>query len=119
MAAKHNIVIEQGATFPLYVVYNDPSGSPVDLTGARVRFQIRQTVESASKLVDFDSNALGSGQSIAALGSSGVISIKLSATATSALSFQLAEWDLVVTTAGGEATRLLEGKASVSPAVTR
>lgn len=119
MAAKHNIVIEQGATFPLYVTYNDPSGAPVDLTGARVRFQVRQTVESASKLVDFDSSSPTTGQSIAALDTTGVISIKLAPSATSPLNFQLAEWDLVVTTAGGEATRLLEGKASVSPAVTR
>lgn len=119
MAAKHNIVIEQGATFPLYVTYNDPDGAPVDLAGGRVRFQVRQSPEAASTLLSFDSSSLTTGQTIVALDASGVISIKLSAAFTAALTFTLAEWDLTVTTAGGEVTRLLEGKASVSPSVTR
>lgn len=119
MAAKHNIVIEQGATFPLYVTWNDPDGSPIDLTGARVRLQVRQTPASTAKLVDFDSAALVAGQTIGPLNTTGVISIKLSAALTAPLTFTLAEWDLVITLAGGEVTRLLEGKASVSPSVTR
>lgn len=119
MAAKHNIVIEQGATFPLYVTWNDPDGNPIDLTGFRVRFQVRQTAESASTLVDFDSDNLSSGETIAALDSSGVISIKLAPSVTSPLVFKAADWDLTVESPGGEVTRLLEGKASVSLGVTR
>lgn len=119
MASKHNIVIEQGATFPLYIAWKDPSGNPIDLTGYRIRMQVRQDPESATTLLNFDSNALGSGMSIGALNATGVIDIKLDPTVTGALNFRSAEWDITATSAGGVVTRLLEGKASVSPGVTR
>ena len=119
MAAKHNFVIEQGATFPLYIKWQDPDGNPIDLTGYRIRMQIRQTPGSASTLLSFDSSSLTTGQTIGSLDSAGVIDLELSAALTAALSFTLAEWDLTATSAGGEVTRLVEGKASVSPGVTR
>lgn len=119
MAAKHNIVIEQGATFPLNIKWQDSDQNPINLTGYRVRMQIRQTPESVTTLLSFDSNSLTTGQAIGALNATGVIDIALSAAITTALTFRLAEWDLTVTSAGGEVTRLVEGKASVSPGVTR
>lgn len=119
MAAKHNIVIEQGATFPLYVTWKDPAGNAIDLTGFRVRMQVRQTAESASTLVDFDSDDLAAGESIDTLDDSGVISIKFAPSVTTSLTFKAADWDLTVESPGGEVTRLLEGKASVSLGVTR
>lgn len=119
MAARHNIVIEQGATFPLYIVWKDPDGDPIDLTGYRIRMQVRQDPSATAKLVDFDSNAPGTGMTIGSLGASGVIDIKLAPSVTSALSFKNADWDITATSSGGIVYRLLEGKASVSLGVTR
>jgi hypothetical protein len=119
VASKHNIFIEQGSTFHLYLTWKDPDGTPIDLTGYRIRMQARQEPESAVKLLDFDSDALGAGQSIAALDATGAINITLAPSATSPLEFRGADWDLLAISSGGEATRLLEGKASVSLAVTR
>lgn len=118
-AAKHNIVIEQGATFPLYITWKDPQGVPIDLTGYRIRMQIRQSPSAAGTLVSFDSGALVTGQTIGALDGSGVIDIRLAPSITSLLTFTSAEWDLTAESAGGVVSRLLEGKASVSLAVTR
>lgn len=118
-AAKHNIVIEQGATFPLYIAWKDPEGVAVDLTGYRIRMQIRQSPESAAVLVSFDSDDLDEGQSIGDLDENGVIDLRLSPAVTAPLTFTAAEWDLTAESAGGVVTRLLEGKASVSAAVTR
>lgn len=119
MASKHNIFIEQGSTFHLYLTWKDPNETPIDLTGFRIRMQVRQEPESAATLLDFDSDALTSGQHIAALDATGIINITLDPSVTSALSFKGAEWDLLAISSGGEATRILEGKASVSLAVTR
>lgn len=119
MAARHNIVIEQGATFPLHISWKDPAGDPIDLTGYRVRMQVREAPASTSPLVDFDSDNLGAGETIGTLDATGVIDIKLAPSVTTPLTFQTAEWDITVESAGGEVTRLLEGKASVSLGVTR
>lgn len=119
MAERLNIQIDQGATFPLHVEYKDPAGVAIDLTGYRVRMQVRQTPASSTKLLDFDSAALTTGQSIAALGVSGVIDIKLAPSVTSTLSFTSAEWDITIESPGGIVTRLAQGKASVSLGVTR
>jgi hypothetical protein len=119
MAARHNITIDQGATFPLYIIWKDPAGAPINLTGYRIRMQIRQSPSTTVKLLDFDSNTLTAGQSIGALNSTGVIDIKLAPSVTSALSFQNAEWDITATSGAGITTRLVQGKAWVSPAVTR
>ena len=58
MASKHNIFIEQGSTFHLYLTWKDPNETPIDLTGFRIRMQVRQEPESAATLLDFDSDAL-------------------------------------------------------------
>lgn len=119
MADRHNIVFEQGATFERTINWKDPQGNPIDLTGYRVRMQVRQSPAATTKLVDFDSDALAAGMHIDALDTTGVIHFWFDPSVTSALDFQNAEYDLTVTSAGGFTYRLLEGKASVSPGVTR
>ena len=119
MAEKLNIVIDQGATFPLYVEYKDPDGDPIDLTGYSVRMQIRQSASAAAKLLDFDSADLDAGMTVEALDETGVIDLKLAPSVTSGLTFNAAEWDLVVESPDGIVTRLVQGKASVSLGVTR
>lgn len=119
MASKFNIVFEQWATFQHTVTWKDPSGAPIDLTGYRVRMQVRQSPTAAAKLLDFDSDDLDSGMEIGTLDDSGVVSITLSSAITGAMAFKAAEYDITVTSPGGVTTRLVEGKCSVSPGVTR
>lgn len=119
MAKRHNIVFEQSATFQHTVNWKNPDGTPIDLTGYRIRLQVRQTPSSTTKLVDFDSAAPGAGMSITPLGASGSFTITFTPAVTGALNFSTAEYDLTATSAGGVVYRLHEGKASVSPGVTR
>lgn len=119
MAARHNLVVEQGATLPLYVKWQDPDGDAIDLTGFRIKLQVRQSASATTTLLNFDSGALLTGMHIGTLGATGIIDITIDPVVTSALAFKNAEWDLTATSSGGYVYRLLEGKASVLPAVTR
>lgn len=119
MAKNFNLVFEQSATFQHTVNWKDPDGNPIDLTGYRIRLQVRQSPGSTTKLLDFDSNAPGAGMSITPLGASGSFTITFTPAVTGALSFSAAEYDLTATSPGGIVYRLHQGKASVSPGVTR
>lgn len=119
MAKRYNLVFEQGATFQHTVNWKDPDGNAIDLTGYRIRLQVRQSPSDSVKLVDFDSDTPGAGMSITSLGASGSFTVTFTPAVTGALSFTSAEYDLTATSAGGVVYRLHEGKATVSPGVTR
>lgn len=119
MAKRYNLVFEQNATFQHTVNWKDPDGDPIDLTGYRIRLQVRQTPSASSTLVDFDSAAPASGMSITALDATGSFTITFTPAVTGEFDFTSAEYDLTATSAGGVVYRLHEGKASVSPGVTR
>lgn len=119
MASKLNLVFDQWATFQHTITWKDSDDTPIDVTGYRVRMQVRQTPTATTTLLDFDSADLESGMTIDTLDETGVITIRLSPAVTGALAFTAAEYDLTVTSPDGVVTRLMEGKASVSLGVTR
>lgn len=119
MAKRYNLTIEQSATFQHTVNWKDPEGNPIDLTGFRVRLQGRASARASTTLLDFDSAAPASGQSITALDESGSFTITFTAAYTGALTFEMADYDLTATSPGGFVYRLHEGKLSVRPGVTR
>lgn len=119
MSKRYNLIFEQHATFQHTVNWKEPDGDPVDLTGYRIRLQVRQTAGSESTLLSFDSADLDPGQSISALDETGSFTITLSAAFTGELEFTRGEYDLTATSPGGVVYRLHEGKASVSPGVTQ
>jgi hypothetical protein len=118
-AAKYNLIIEQNATFSLEVTWKDPANTPIDLTGYRIRFQVRTQVEAANTLLSFDSGDLDSGMTIGDLDDSGVISIKISDEVTRDLDFVAGSYDLTAESAGGEVYRVMEGRVTLHKAVTR
>ena len=119
MAKRFNLTFEQNATFQHTVNWKDPSGNPVDLTGYRIRMQVRQSPSATTTLLDFDSDDLATGHSISELDETGTFTITLTPAVTGALSFTAAEYDLTATSPGGIVYRLHEGKATVSAGVTR
>lgn len=119
MAKRYNLIFEQSATFQHTVNWKDPDGAPIDLTGYRIRLQVRQSASASTKLVDFDSDALGTGMSITTLGASGSFTIRITPAVTASYSFSGAEYDLTATSPGGIVYRLHEGKATASAGVTR
>lgn len=119
MAKRYNLTFEQSATLQHTVTWKDPAGDPIDLTGYRIRLQVRQDPGSTTALVDFDSDDLGEGMAITDLDETGRFTITMSPAVTGALDFTGAEYDLTATSPGGVVYRLHEGKATVSRGVTR
>jgi hypothetical protein len=114
-AAKHDILIEQGATFRLNLVWKDSVGTPVNLTGYSARMQVRRSLNTPTPLLDL-TTANGA---ITLGGINGTIAVIASATLTDDLTARFAVYDLELQSADGTVTRLIEGKATISPEVTR
>lgn len=119
MAKRFNLIFEQHATFQHTVRWKDPGGAPIDITGFRIRLQVRPSASSSTVLLNFDSDNLVTGQGISALGVSGEFTITMTPVITGDLAFTSAEYDLTATSPGGVVYRLHEGKASVSLGVTQ
>lgn len=119
MAARYDLKIEQGATFTRTILWRDSTGAPVNLTGYIVRFQFKASAGASASLLSFDSSALTTGQTLAALDTTGTITFTLADELTAAFAFSTAAWDLLVESPGGQRFRLAQGAVVVSPSVTR
>lgn len=120
-ANKYDIVIEQGATFTLAITYKDSSGSLINLTNFDARMEVRVAYTSADALATLTSAAGGTGNTsgISLGDAAGTINIVISETATKALTAPATNvYDLELVAPDGSITRLIEGKATVSPGVT-
>jgi len=124
-AGKYTFFIEQGATTDFELVWKDNDGTPVDLTSYVARMQIRtdyggDLICSLSSSLDSDGTGLNlSGSNGTTPLTSGSIGIFISATSSSAFTFNEAKYDLELehkTT--GYVTRLIEGKVKLSKEVT-
>jgi hypothetical protein len=121
VANQYNIVVEQGGTYRLEITYKDADGDAIDLTNHVARMEIRQTYTSESALVTITSAAGGSGDTsgIALGGAAGTIVVVIAAATTTGLTAPATNvYDLELVAQNGAVTRLLEGKATVSPGVT-
>lgn len=114
-AATHDILIEQGATFRLSLVWKDSLGAPINLTGYTARMQVRHKITDAAPLLTF-TTANGA---ITLGGSAGTIEVVGSATSTDVLTVKSGVYDLEMVAPTGEVTRLIEGSATITPQVTR
>ena len=120
-AVKHNLYIEQGATFKMSFTWNqaatyDPTqpGDPIDLTGYTARMQIRKNQQSPTQVDATDANG-----KIALGGTTGRITVTLSASDTDGLNTRAALYDLEVQDSTGVVTRLLQGTVTVDPNITQ
>ena len=122
-AGQYNFAIEQGVTVKKQFTYKDSSGTPVNLgSGYEVRMQIRESIDSETKIGDFDTETNNFLSVIETTGSaiSGTIELLIPATSTSLYTFDTAVYDLEIEqTASGTVTRLLQGRIKLSKEVTR
>jgi hypothetical protein len=114
MAGTKDIVIEQGATFSLPVVWKDSAGDPIDLTGWSARMQIRKSKRATDVLHE----ATSTGGDIVLGDAAGTIVVTIEATDTAAFTWKRGVYDLELID-GTTVYRLLEGAVEVSPEVTR
>ena len=113
MAAVYvsNIVINAGSDFSqsFSLVESDDSG-PLDLTGYTIDAQFRKHAGSSSKH-DFTTNLLNA--------TAGELLISLSASASNVPKPGRYVYDIVITNAAGEKTRVVEGSVLLREGVTR
>ena len=109
-AGKYNFTLEQGATFSREITVQD-SGSAMNLTGYTPRMQMRSTHDSSTIALTFTATILNAAQ--------GKISLSATDTLTSAVEEGIYVYDLEIESSGGTVTRLMEGKVTVTPEVTR
>lgn len=113
-AADYDLLIEQGATFDLSIVWKDNAGTPIDITGYSARMQIRKTYDSAP--VISLTSAVGGG--IVLGGVDGTIDITISANTTDDITILRGRYDLELELAG-VVTRLIQGSVDISREVTK
>jgi hypothetical protein len=117
-AGKHDITIEQGATFTLNLSYKDSDGAVVDLSsGYTGRMKIREstggTIIASTESGDSPKNTL----SIALAASGNNIIVTMSATNTASLDFDNAVYDLELFS-GATVDRIIEGRVFLSKEIT-
>lgn len=114
MATRYDLEIDAGATYTDQVEFRDSAGALVNLTGYTAAMKIRPTAESSTVSLSLTHSA-----GIALGGAAGTVTITITPAQTTALDSGNFVYDLKVTSAGGVATRLVEGTVTVSPDVSR
>lgn len=109
MATKANIIIDQGTTFSTIINLTDDNGDPIDLTGYTGDSEMRKHYTSSNSQ-SFSVN-LG--------GTSGTVTLSLTATQTANLTPGRYVYDVEVTSGSNVVSRIVEGIVTVTPEVTR
>lgn len=108
MADKVNLTIDQGATFSVDFIVKDANNAVINLTDYAGAGQLRRNYASNS------ATAFTIG-----VYSNGTVRASLTANQTSTLSADRYVYDLEITNALGEVTRIVEGIVTVTPQVTK
>lgn len=112
MAAKHNLTIDQGSTFKrALTIKSGDTGAAIDITGSTISGQIRESVDSETIIAEFTGTVTTP--------VSGQCEVSLTATQTTAIPSGTYVYDIEWEDVNGNVTRLIEGKATVTPEVTR
>jgi hypothetical protein len=108
MAAKVNIVIDQGTTFNTSYVIHDSADQLVDFTGYTANSQMRKSYSSSNSYAFTVS-----------LNANGEVGLSMSANLTSTITAGRYVYDVEVENAAGVRSRVVEGIVTITPQVTR
>lgn len=111
MAAKANIVIDQGTDFSTTITVTDDAGDVVDLTGYTASGQIRKHYTS--------NTAYNFTTSFSTPRSDGLLTISLGRITTANIASGRYVYDVEITDSANTRSRLVEGIATITPEVTR
>jgi FlaG/FlaF family flagellin (archaellin) len=107
-AGKYDFIIEQGATFRKVFRWQQSDGEPVDLTGVTAKMQAWDN-DHRNKLIDFNTEG-----DISIDADAGEVTVELPDSVTSALTFDIARYDLKLTSPNTDKTRLIQGRIRLS-----
>lgn len=111
MAAKANIVIEQGTDFSTTLTVQDTSGNATDLTGYTAAGQIRKHYTS-NTAINF-TVAFGTPRT------NGQLTLSLGRTTTANMEYGRYVYDVEITNSANTRSRLVEGIVTLTPEVTK
>jgi hypothetical protein len=114
MAVQYIVEIDQGADWFFNVTYENPAGTPVNLTSYTAALQLRSLPESTTAVL-----SLATGSGITITGATGLVAVRATAAQTGAIIAGDYYYDLEITSPSGVVTRLVQGQALVNPQVTR
>ena len=107
MAAVHNLYIDQGADFSAEIGIFDDFNTPWDLNGYTGAAKIKKSYSSST-----------STPFTVTVNASGTVTLALTSTNTASLSEGRYLYDVVITSAAGTKTRVIEGLVTINPGVT-
>jgi len=110
MAALSNIYIDQGADFTTVISLTDSNNDALNLTGYSAIAQIRKTYGSTTIAATFGT---------ALTTTTGQVTLSLTDVITAAMDSGRYVYDVLLTDASGDKTRVLEGQAILTPGVSR
>jgi hypothetical protein len=114
MAVQYIVEIDQGADWFFNVTYENPAGTPVNITSYTAALQLRSLPESTIAIL-----SLATGSGITITGAAGLVAVRATAAQTGAIIAGDYYYDLEITSPQGVVTRLVQGQALVNPQVTR
>ena len=115
-ASKLNLPsIEKGATYRHTLFWKDSTNTPINLTGCSAKMQVRDTVDAS--IVRIELSTINNRLTITPL--LGQIDLYISDEDSTTLVGLGGVYDLEVYFANGDTTRLVEGKITFKPEVTR
>lgn len=115
VAGKYDVTIEQGATWLEEFTWTDSDDVLINLTGYTAAATVKKTYGGETLITATSS---GGSPTITLGGAAGTININVPHATTAAVAAQSGVWDIELTSGGGVRTRLLEGKATITPEVT-
>ena len=114
-AGIYNFTIDQGAEYTTTIVYQNPNGTPIDLTGYSAAMQLREQSTSPNPAALTLTSPSG-GIVITPL--AGQLDITITTAQTGALDARFYVYDLELTLSG-VVTRIIQGQITVSAQVTQ
>ena len=111
-AARHDVVIEEGADWAITFTYLDSDGAAIDVTSFSARLKIKESI--GGTLID----SLVSGGEITVGTTDGTFTIGVAASVTSAYDFEWGVYDLEIVDTSSVVTRLVEGRVEFRKEVT-
>jgi hypothetical protein len=109
-----DFIVPQGVTYPIKMRWTN-AGIPISLTGAAIRAQLRKEYEAST--ADLDATIANGKAFLDTV--DWYFGFTLLPSDTNLLEATTYFYDILVTTAGGDVTRAMQGKITLTPRVTR
>ena len=109
-AGTYNFTVEQGTTFIRSLSLQE-NGSAMNLAGYSVASQMRSTHDSSTVVGTISANVTNA--------SAGQLTLSMTASATGGIEEGIYVYDVEITASSGAVNRILQGRVTLTPQVTR